>query len=233
MKAILIAVLIKAMSFWVPVPKQFDGEKTEAYYKRLGETTADIEARRSKIANAIFTVAFDPAEKPVFGGPKGRIMTVQFMNSIASFESSYHRLVFAGKWNGDCKILQNDGTYRACTVPESEKHGRSVCFMQVNVGEGKTVEGWSRKDLLEDPEKCARAALHILRESVKVCTSAPHNFTWEKDGPDIFSAYMSTGCFRGNIAAKNRWDRAKAWFDKNPFDYSDSDFLPDAVKPKI
>ena len=213
MRVLILAWLIQAMSLWVPIPKQFVGETSTAYALRVGETQEAAERRRQEIADAILTVAMDPAEKPLFPGPDGRLRTAIVMNAIASFEGGYHRLVHSGVWKGDCKDkpVPGGGT-RPCTIAESTKEGNSWCMMQLNIGKGETQEGWTGPDLIGDPIKCFRSGLHALHTSVSACKAAPYSFTWEKDGPDIFSAYMGGKCVHGSEQAKNRIERAEAFF---------------------
>lgn len=45
--------------------------------------------------------------------------------------------------------------------------GHSFCALQIYLPNGaRTAEGWSGQELLDDPDKCVRAALRILRYSV-------------------------------------------------------------------
>jgi hypothetical protein len=61
-----------------------------------------------------------------------------------------------------------------------------LCFMQVHIGAGKTVEGWTGADITSDRKLCFRAGLHIARESFRMCVAQP---TTEKLG-----AYASGQC---------------------------------------
>jgi hypothetical protein len=225
MKVLIISWLLAAANTWIPIPKPHEGEKPESYLKRAGETHEAAVARRTKHMTAIFTVVFDPTEKPLFGGPHGRMMTAMFLDSIMSFEGTYSRLVDEGKWNGDCKILGEDGKPRACTVKESEKLGQSFCQMQIKIGTQKTKEGWSKKDLLADPEKCVRAGLHRLQDYGAACMAAPYKFTWDKNGIDIYSPYATGSCIKGNPEIHHRWERAKSRVLDSPFPAADSDVM--------
>lgn len=212
LKAVILW-LIAFQAWAVPLPKQYKDETDASYSKRLGEPREEALKRREVIATAIATVALDESEKPLFSGPQGRLMTAVFLDSIASYEGMYHRLVHSGVWKGDCPPkVQADGTTRPCTIAESTAEGHSWCDAQLNIGNGKTTEGWTGKDLIATPDKCFRAALHVLHASVKECSAAPYNFSWTKDGPDLFGGYTSGKCFRGNEAARHRWNRAEMWF---------------------
>lgn len=226
MKVAIIVWLLAAANTWIPLPKQFSGETDTSYIKRTGESYDAAVARRTKHMTSIVNVVFDSSERSLFGGPNGRMMTALFVDSIMSFEGTYSRLVDSGKWNGDCKVVLPGGGTRACTVKESETGGKSFCQMQILVGTGKTKEGWSKKDLLEDPEKCVRAGLHMLQGAQAACMAPPYNFKWDKDGPDIFSPYATGQCIKGNPEIRHRWERARDRLLVSPFPAKDSDLLP-------
>lgn len=198
----LILWLTLAQTSWVPIPVQYEKEPESSYVKRTGETRIQIEARRTRWATAVANVAMDDAEAPLFGGPRGREMTALFLDSIASFEGGYGRRV-------DLGLLRGDKT-------EEHPEGRSWCQMQINIGGGKTPEGWTGKDLIADPEKCVRAGLHQLRQSSKDCRAAPYLFEWTKEGPDLFSEYTTGRCVRKNPEIRHRWLRAEAWMTLHP-----------------
>jgi hypothetical protein len=145
--------------------------------------------RYESIAKDIVVVAFDDQEAPVFAGDGGRAKTALLMASIASFESQYRADVDDGRVTGD--------------------HGRSYCLMQVQVGGGKTAEGWSGQDLTQDRKKCFRAALKRIRTS----------FDWCKDHAleDRLAGYTSGLCRDEEQLSRNRFWRARAYWAKTPF----------------
>lgn len=148
------------------------------------DSTEDTMARYESIARDAVSVAFDESEEPLFSGPQGRAQTALLMLSVASFESSFHKAVDEGIRRGD--------------------HGHSYCLMQIHVGDGVTVEGWTGKQLVEDRQLCFRAALHILHRSFSVCRSLPI--------ADRLSAYASGHCYENSEVSRVRMNRARAWW---------------------
>lgn len=124
------------------------------------ETTEQRTARYYEIAQDAATVAFDPDERPLFDGPQGRMRTASFLLAIATQESAFAPDVD----KGPC--------YRGAGWASGRcDHGRSACIMQINVGAGRTPEGWTKADLFADRTKCLRRGLHILRASFGLCPS--------------------------------------------------------------
>ena len=66
--------------------------------------------------------------------------------------------------------VRHETNFRAGTRGD---HGSSFCFFQLNLGRGKTREGWTGEDLEADVTKCATAGYRALRESFVACPSAP------------------------------------------------------------
>ena len=110
-------------------------------------------ARYTEIASDLVAVAYDPEEQPLFSGPDGRAKTALLLASIAAHESTFRADVEDGRARGD--------------------GGTSWCFMQVHIGVGKTVEGWTGADVTSDRKLCFRAGLHIARESFRMCIAQP------------------------------------------------------------
>jgi len=167
----LVAYLVAAMVGWVPAHAQPQ------------ESPDEVMDRYESIARDAATVALDPDEAPLFGGPDGRARTALLMLSVASYESGYRKRVDDGRGRGD--------------------NGRSFCLMQIRVGTGATGEGWTGPDLVEDRTRCFRAALHILRKSFGICHSLPVE--------DRLSAYASGSCTAGTEASRRRILRASNW----------------------
>jgi hypothetical protein len=149
------------------------------------EPKEDTLKRYDAIAHDAIAVAFDESEAPLFPGPNGRTQTALLMLSVASLESSYQRPVDDGTRKGD--------------------HGRSVCLMQIRVGQGVTGDGWSGFDLISDRTKCFRAGLHILRGSFNAC----HTLALQ----DRMSAYATGRCTPGEEHSRLRVGRALDWWD--------------------
>jgi hypothetical protein len=47
--------------------------------------------------------------------------------------------------------------------------GASWCFMAINIGKGKTSEGWFGTDLIQDRSKCFSAGINIMQRSMNQC----------------------------------------------------------------
>ena len=162
-------------------------------------------ARYEEIAKDAVEVAFDPAEKPLFGNSIGRTQSVIVMLAIASYESGFRKDVEEGRARGD--------------------HGRSWCLMQINLGTSRVrldgdgwawaKEGepgaWSGEDLAADRQKCFRMALHFARVSYRACGD--------------LSLYTSGACSSTEKSAQFRALRAKDALRRNPIDWLDVDVL--------
>lgn len=182
--AMLIGWLLTAMLNWTDVPE----------VQQLNESPRLID-----IAHDAVMTSFDPAEPPLFKGELGRIKTATLLLAIASYESGFRADVDSGDVRGDS--------------------GDSWCLMQVKLpGKWKVVlkgdvygystkEGWSGKDLVEDRKKCFRAALHMARESLRICKN--------------LSVYTSGKCLRNEPAATFRMRRAMSWMNESPFSGED------------
>jgi hypothetical protein len=124
------------------------------------ETPEQRVERYRGIASAVRDVVYDPSERPVFGGPKGRAKTGALLLAIAWHESGYARDVDLGPcWRG----RQNDG--QRCDF------GRAHCLMQIHARDGATEEGWTPDELKADRSKCFRAGLHLVQKSFAACKS--------------------------------------------------------------
>lgn len=153
-------------------------------HHREGEAAAL--ARYEAIATDIAKVALDENEVPLFAGEDGRTQTALLVASIASYESHFRADVDEGKARGD--------------------KGVSWCLMQIQV-HGKTAEGWTAKDLIEDRQKCLTAGLHLVRESFTMCKSMPLKHK--------LSGYTSGHC-EGDPASEARIGRAVKWMKEHP-----------------
>jgi hypothetical protein len=179
----LIAYLIAAMVTWSP-PADHD------YYETREETLD----RYASIAHDIAAVALDPAEAPLFGGPQGRAQTGLLVASVAFYESGgYRRDVDFGigkKARGDS--------------------GRSWCLMQVNLGDGATLEGWTGRDLVLERQKCLRVGLRRMRQSFAMC----------KDNKfiDRLSGFTTGRCTEDDDYSHRRMRRALQWWTAHPLD---------------
>lgn len=146
------------------------------------ETIEEAKVRYESIARDLYTVvATTPEDQLPFKGKNARMTTLYLMTSIAFFESGFRKDVDfgGGKWGvGD--------------------NGHSFCFMQINIGKGKTEEGWYGKDLTSDRKKCFRAGLNLIRKSLNSCrgTNSP------------LSGYTLGHCENDEPKAQARWNYA-------------------------
>lgn len=115
------------------------------------ETADEGRARYEAIAQSFATVAYDPAEKPLAAGPRGRAFTLSVLAATALHESGFRRDVDLGEGS------------------RARGSGVDSCLLQIRVGRGRTAEGWTHEDLVGDREKCARAALHLMQRSFGAC----------------------------------------------------------------
>jgi hypothetical protein len=144
-------------------------------------------ARYTEIASDLAAVTFDEEETPLFAGESGRAETALLLASIAAHESTFRKDVDDGRVRGDS--------------------GRSWCFMQLHIGGGKTVDGWTGQDLIADRRKCFRAGLHIARWSFHTCTGIPLG--------EKLSAYASGSCGK-SAESRQMVTRAMAYFKRKP-----------------
>ena len=79
--------------------------------------------------------------------------------------------------------------------------------MQLHIGAGKTVEGWTGTDVTSDRKLCFRAGLHIARESFRMCNAFPAN--------EKLSAYASGQCGRSALS-RVMVSRAAAYLQHHP-----------------
>jgi hypothetical protein len=116
------------------------------------ETQAEATQRYTQIAEAIVKVVTDPGFVPVVPGPNGRLESAKLALSIAKAESDFARDADVGPCLG-----------KRCDV------GRAACVMQLNVGAGKTPEGYTKADLFADRVKCIESGLNRARRSIGAC----------------------------------------------------------------
>jgi hypothetical protein len=179
----LIAYLLAAIVTWSP-PSDHD-------YYELREETLD---RYASIARDIATVALDPAEAPLFGGPQGRAQTGLLLASVAFYESGgFRRDVDLGLGNR----ARGDS-------------GRSWCLMQINIGDGTTIERWTGHNLVEDRQKCFRAGLRKLRQSFAMCQN--------QSFADRLSGYTKGRCTDDDDFSHRRLNRALDWWSSHRLD---------------
>lgn len=188
------------------------------YVKEANETKEEAIARYESIATDVASVVSE--EKPLFKGPTGRIKTALVILSIMNFESSFRRDVDLGLG----KLAKGDG-------------GKSVCLMQLNIGDKRTfawnteklrmaapndppnevVEGWDQKELLADRKKCIRAGYRIIKMSFDATSKLPVT--------EWLRVYASGNVENGSQASKTRMNLALHYFQDHRPDFLDSAFM--------
>lgn len=152
------------------------------------EDPAATRVRLESISRDIVSVAFDEKEVPLFPGPHGRELSAVFIAASAAAESGgFLKSVDSGTKQGD--------------------HGRSWCIMQINLGKGKTPEGWHGNDLIKDRKKCIKTGYRIMRSSMATCKGNVR---------DSMAAYLSGNCRVGIVSSRSRYDHAMKLYRKYP-----------------
>jgi hypothetical protein len=165
------------------------------------ENKEQANVRRLAIAADIVAVSFDAQEQPVFASGTdflSRANTAMFLASIASYESGYDVRVDMGH----CEALPGGTQAGWCDS------GNAHSIWQHNIGNGKTLDGWTKADLVTDRRKAVRAALHALHHSVKTCKG----YT----GADAFSVYAQGFC-GPSPKMRERLSRATGYAAVTPF----------------
>jgi len=156
----IVAWALTFMMAWAPPGR--------SHIKDAIETPEAGAARYAEIAAAAARVAFDAQLRPLVAGPRARSQTLAIMLSVAYHESGFRRDVDLG------------------VGPLARGEGTDSCLMQIRVGRGTTVEGYSHADLVADREKCFRVGVRLLRHSIGACRSLP--------ALDWLSAYARGQC---------------------------------------
>jgi hypothetical protein len=155
------------------------------------ETVVEKKERLESMAHDIVEVVFDDAETPLFHGTNGRLKSAVFVATWASHESgAFRKGVELGSNRGD--------------------RGTSWCIMQLHIGNKKTVEGWTGKELIEDRKKCIRAGYHAMQRSLAACHGVPER--------DAMAAYASGKCDAGVGLAQRRYDQSLRLYTKYSFE---------------
>lgn len=166
------------------------------------ETVAEKTARYESIADDLFAVVYDPNETPLFKGPKGRARTAALVLAVAYHESGFAHDVDVGPcYRG------KDGAGARCD------HGRSACVMQLHVGNGTTLQGYTQEELFADRKKCFRAGLGLLRRSFSECRNLPASHRLD--------AYASGVCDRGQDGSERLMALMEKFVAKKPLPADD------------
>jgi len=116
-----------------------DSEAQAEHIKRVNDITEDIQK-----------VVYDPSHTPWFGGKWARAQEAALVAIISSEETGgYRPRIINGHKRGD--------------------NGSSWCMMSLNIGRGKTQEGWTGPELIADNKKCLLAGIHAMHRSMNGC----------------------------------------------------------------
>lgn len=115
----------------------------------------DPEHEHPVMTDAIVHVVED--ERPLFTDDSSREKTIALIVAVAWREGSLREKV-----SGDCVEKTKEG---GCIA-----HPRSFCTMQVHASSG------GDESLNEDPQKCIRTGLALLRQSMQMCSEHPIAF---------------------------------------------------------
>jgi len=154
------------------------------------ESAAQGKARYAAIARAIAQVSLDPKEQPLYQGEQARAQTAALLLAISFHESTWRRDVDLG------------------TGPAARGGGRYWCMMQIAVDKGKTAEGWTGTQLVQNRQRCFRTGLHILQRGKRFCD--------KQRGGSFINHYASGYCDRGGQAVAQRLRTYRRWLRKHP-----------------
>ena len=138
------------------------------------------------MTDAIVHVVED--ERPLFTDDSSREKTIALVVAVAWREGSLREKV-----SGDCVEKTKEGKCIA--------HPRSFCTMQVHASSG------GDESLNEDPQKCIRAGMAILRQSMKYC--AEHPVAFYASGPTACTNPRAQRISRDRMALA-QWLRGQA-----------------------
>ncbi len=104
----------------------------------------------NEVVGHIQLIVYDPSHTPWFGGKWARAQEAALVAIISSEETGgYRQEIVTGKKRGD--------------------NGASWCMMSMNIGRGKTKEGWTGPELIADRQKCLLAGIHAMHRSMNGC----------------------------------------------------------------
>lgn len=110
----------------------------------------EYKAHVGEVATDIIEVVYEPSHKSWFGGKWGRAQEAALTTIIAAEESGgFNPDIESGKKRGD--------------------KGSSWCIMAINIGRGKTIEGWTGPELIADRKKCIKAGVNAIQRSMNYC----------------------------------------------------------------
>lgn len=148
----------------------------ENYKRHVNEVVIDIQE-----------VVYDRAKTPWLYGKWARAQEAALATIIAAEESGGFNL---GVENG---IIRGN-------------RGASWCLMAMNIGRGRTMEGWSGPDLIADRKKCITAGVNAMRRSMSVCRA--------NGVLSGLSAYDTGRCIKNERISVSRVSRAFYYISK-------------------
>ena len=194
----------------------------KSYIPEAQETVEEATSRYEDIAKDTAFVVWDPQEKPIFHGSRGRIRTAMVLYAVISYESAFRLDVDTGEG----PMSKGDGGASWClnqvNLGKKDKVGNTPIRIVVNVGGGYKFttnqdEGWSGQDLVDDRQKCFHAALAILRSSFAACSALPIE--------SRLNQYASGHCDRGAEASHRRMGLALLWMGRKLPTFKDVDVM--------
>lgn len=165
----LAAWIFSVMVAMVPPEKVAEAPKHHGF--AVIETPEEAEARMRVIASDIAAVAANPKAPQLFVGEDAVAKTALMLTVISYFESMWSAQIDKGNQRGDA--------------------GRSVCLMQIQVGQGTVRVGknsWDAFQLLAERRRCLRAGLELLNRSFWACKG---------DIAQQLTAYATGRCGKG------------------------------------
>lgn len=192
------------------------------YIPEAQETVEEATSRYEDIAKDVADVVWDPQEKPIFPGSRGRERTAMVLLSVITFESAFRKDVDFGIG----KLSRGDGGKSWClnqiNLGKADADGNTPTRIVVTVGGGFKItrnqdEGWNGQDLVDDRQKCFHSALAVLRSSFASCGSNPI----EKR----LNQYASGHCDKGEEASRVRMGLALRWMGTRLPKFKDAEVL--------
>jgi hypothetical protein len=192
------------------------------YIPEAQETVGEATTRYEDIAKDTAYVVWDPQEKPIFHGSRGRIRTAMVLYAVITYESGFRKDVDIGEG----PMSKGDGGASWCMnqvkLGKKDQVGNTPTRIIVNIGGGfkittKPNEGWSGQDLVDDRQKCFHAALAILRSSFASCSSFPIE--------NRLNQYASGHCDQGEEKSQVRMGLALRWMARKMPKFKDEDVM--------
>jgi hypothetical protein len=104
----------------------------------------------NEVVKDIYDIVYDPSYAPWFSGNRARAHDAALATIVAAQESGgFDPLVESGVKRGD--------------------KGASWCLMAMNIGRGKTLEGWTGPELIADRKKCLLSGIKAIKRSMNAC----------------------------------------------------------------